>query len=890
MNLLNKLTIKNLKLNKKRTIVTIIGIMLSVALITAVSSMFFSVKQSFINYEKEHRGNYHYLFQDVDKKDFNQFELNKKVETVNYVYNLGYSILDGITNEYKPYVYVKGYTKDSFKSVGVVLIEGNLPKNENEILVPSHLKYNGGVEYEIGDTITLNLGKRLIDGSECNQYNPFQPGMEKIENIKTKTFKVVGIMQRPDTKIEPFTAPGYTMITFIDENNSSNEADIYVRYTKIGLKDYYRTTANILGVNPEYYFEISNYVPDKIDNYELKLKEIYDNKKYTEQQNHRLISLENNFLADDNMVGLGLAASVVVVVIIFTSVFCIKNSFDISITEKTRQYGMLSSIGATRKQIKKNVYYEALILGLIGIPLGILLGLIATFILVIVSDHFLGTALGEEFRLTFTISIFAILFSMFLGLITIILSARKSAKRASKISPINAIRNSEDIKIKNNKIKTPKLIKSIFGIGGVISYKNLKRSKKKYRTTVICIVVSIIVYLSVTGFINVAFSFIEYELPTEEYNITINYRENSEKNENIYETINNISKLSNVERYSYTSYTDYYISNPKFSDEYLKLYPNKLDEIKQHSPEGQSLDLIIVSKNEFERYLKALNINSKNNKTNGILVNSIYNYYMDENGKSKIREIDMFDYKKGDIIKGNIQLYEGYMTNETITEMIEFNIKIAGVTDKVPMGYSDPIYHPIIVLSEENADVVINETRQKDIYISSSNADKTYDELKELFADYEVYIFNMDEEARVQKSLYILIAIFLYGFITVIALIGTTNIFNTITTNMSLRQREFATLKSIGMTNDEFNRMIRLETLFYCGKSLLIGLPIGILATYIIYRLFNQGELIVKYVFPWSAIIIVCLILFTLIFAIMKYSLGKIKKQNTIETIRNENI
>ena len=890
MNLLNKLTIKNLKLNKKRTIVTIIGIMLSVALITAVSSMFFSVQTSFINYEKAHGGDYHYLFEDVNKKDFNQFELNKKVETVNYVYNYGYSILEGITNEYKPYIFVKGYTKESLENIGVVLIDGNLPENKNEILVPSHLKYNGGVELKIGDIITLNIGKRLIDGSEGNQNNPFQPEMETIENTKTKTFKVVGIMERPDTKIEPYTAPGYTMITFADEKNASNVADVYVRYTKSGLKDNYRTTANILGVNPEYYYEISNLSPKSIKDYEMKIKEVYENKKYTEQRNHKLISLENNFLADDTMVGLGLAASVVVAVIILTSVFCIKNSFDISIIEKTRQYGMLSSIGATRKQIKKNVYYEALILGVIGIPLGILLGLIATFILVIVSDHFLATAFGENFKLTFTISFIAILFSIILGLVTIILSARKSAKRASKISPINAIRNSEDIKIKNNKIKTPKLIKSIFGIGGLISYKNLKRSKKKYRTTVISIVVSIIVYLAVTGFINVAFSFLEFELPTDDYNITINYREKSDKNVNIYETIQDIGKLSNVEKYSYTSYTDYYISNPKFSDEYLKAYPNKLDEIKQYSPEGQSLDLIIVSKNEFERYLKTLNINPKNNKTNGVLVNSIYNYYMDEKGKSKTREIDMFDHKKGDIIKGNIQLYEGYMTNETVPEMIEYNIKIVGVTDKVPMGYSDPIYHPIIVLSEENTDVVINETRQKDIYISSSNADKTFDELKELFTDYEVHIFNMEEEARTQKSLYILIAIFLYGFITVIALIGTTNIFNTITTNMSLRQREFATLKSVGMTNDEFNRMIRLETIFYCGKSLLIGLPIGILFTYIIYRLFNQGELIVKYVFPWSAIIIVCLILFILIFAIMKYSLGKIKKQNTIETIRNENI
>ena len=886
MNLLNKLTIKNLKLNKKRTIVTIIGIMLSVALITAVSSMFFSIKTSFINYEKQKGGDYHYLFENVNKSDFNQFELNKKVENVNYVYNYGYSLLDGIKNEYKPYVFVKGYTKESFENIGIILVEGKLPTNSDEILIPTHLKYNGGLEYNIGDTITLNIGNRLIAGSIANQNNPFQLNMETIDNTKTKTYKVVGIMQRPDTKIEPYTAPGYTMITYTDEKNAGNVADVYVRYTQAGLRDSYRTTANILGVNPDYYYEVK-YFGKNITDYELKIKEIEKNKKYTEQRNHYLISLETNFLTSDTMIGLGLAAIVVVIVIIFTSVFCIKNSFDISITEKTRQYGMLSSIGATSKQIKKNVYYEALILGGIGIPLGILLGLIATFILIIISDHFLSNALDENLKLTFTLSLTAILFSTLLGLITIILSARKSAKKASKISPIEAIRNSNDIKIKNNKIKTPRLIKKIFGIGGVISYKNLKRSKKKYRTTVISIIVSIVVYLAVTGFINVAFSFLEYEFPTEDYNIRINYNQNNEKNSNIYEVIQNIGKLSTVENYSYTSYTDYYISNPKFSDEYLKAYPNRLSQLPK---EGQSLDLIIVSKNEFSRYLKSLGLNPDKNNQNGILVNTIYDYTVNENNKTIVREIDMFGYNKGDIINGNIRLYDGYITSTTIPEMIEFNVKIVGLTNKVPMGYSSPIYHPIIVLSEENTDVVINETRQKDIFISTSDSDKTYDELKELFIDFNVHIFNLDEEVRTQKSIYILIAIFLYGFITVIALIGITNIFNTITTNMSLRQREFATLKSIGMTNDEFNRMIRLETLFYSAKSLLIGLPIGILFTYAIYRLFNQGELIVKYIFPLSAILIVCLILFILIFAIMKYSLNKIKNQNTIETIRNENI
>ena len=886
MNLLNKLTIKNLKLNKKRTIVTIIGIMLSVALITAVSSMFFSVQESFISYEKKKGGDYHYLFEDVNEEYFNQFELNKKIESINYAYNYGYAKLDGIINEYKPYIFVKGYTEETLQNIGIVLTEGNLPKNNNEILVPSHLKYNGGVEYKIGDIITLDIGDRKIDGSIANQNNPFQPDMENIENTSVRTFKVVGIMERPDTKIEPYTAPGYTMITYLDVKDIKGTADLYVRYNKSGLRDSFRTTANILGVNPDYYYEVKG-VKENVINYEEKNAEIEKNKKFNEQRNNYLIMLETNFFADDTMIGIGMAALVVVIVIIFTSVFCIKNSFDISITEKIRQYGMLSSIGATRRQIKKNVYYEALILGIIGIPLGILLGLIATIILIIITDYFLVNGLKEEFKLIFTLSFTAIMFSIILGFFTIILSARRSANMASKISPISAIRNSDDIKSSKINLKAPKFIKSIFGIGGVISYKNLKRSKKKYRTTVISIVVSIIVYLAVTGFINVAFSFLEFEIPTDEYNISINYREDNDQNVNIYDTIKKIEGVSNVEKYSYTSYTDYYINRPKYSEEYLNAYPNRLQNI---SESGEHLDLIIVSKNEFERYTKKLGINPNDNKMNGILVNTIYDYYIDENNKTKTRVLDMFSYKKGDVIEGNIELYNGYKTDDTIPEMVEFNIKIVGITDEVPMGYSNPIYHPIIVVSEENTNVVVNETRQKDIYIDSSNADKSYDELYELFSDYSVHIFNMDEEARTQSSIYILIAIFLYGFITVIALIGITNIFNTITTNMNLRRREFATLKSIGMTNNEFNRMIRLETVFYSLKSLFIGLPIGILFTYIIYLLFNQGELVVKYVFPWSAVIVICLVLFVLIFAIMKYSLSKIKKQNTIETIRNENI
>ena len=140
-----------------------------------------------------------------------------------------------------------------------------------------------------------------------------------------------------------------------------------------------------------------------------------------------------------------------------------------------------------------------------------------------------------------------------------------------------------------------------------------------------------------------------------------------------------------------------------------------------------------------------------------------------------------------------------------------------------------------------------------------------------------------------QNRIILVISIFLYGFITVITLIGVTNIFNTITTNMILRSKEFAMLKSIGMTNKEFNRMIRLESIMYGTKSLMIGIPIGLALSYAIYKSVaiktNYGFMI-----PWWPIIISIIFVFIIVRITMKYSLDKINKQNIVETIRNDNI
>ena len=477
MTLLNKLTIKNLKLNKKRTIVTIIGIMLSVALITAVASMYASGIKSLIKYEAIIKGDFHTAFYNVPTSDIDKFVNNRNIEKLNITEGLGYAKVDS-KNEDKPYAYLKGFTKDALNNLSVRLVKGRLPENTNEIVIPTHLKTNGRLDLKLNDSITLEVGKRIDSkGDELNQSDQYQnTAGEQLVEMQTKTYKIVGIIERPATNIEYYTAPGYTFITYIDSKNLSGNVDIYAKFTKDGVKNWDKTIANILGVSQVLFRKVYNQeIESEKLTEQLKKTYVFDVNKY-------LIDLETNPISSTSIGDLGKVLAIVIVIIVFTSIFCIKNSFDISITEKIRQYGMLRSIGATKKQIKRNVFYEATILGLIGIPLGIILGCLATYILIIISNYYLTDVVQTGFKLELVFSTYAILVAIILGIITIYFSALKSAKRASKVSEIDSIRNSANIKISSKKIKSPKYIKKLFGIGGVISFKNLKRNKKKYRS------------------------------------------------------------------------------------------------------------------------------------------------------------------------------------------------------------------------------------------------------------------------------------------------------------------------------------------------------------------------------------------------------------------------
>ena len=874
MDLLNRLTIKNLKLNKKRTLVTIIGIMLSVALVTAVATMYSSCIKSLINYETYQKGNFHVAFYDVPLNEVETIKNNRGIDDVYLTKDIGYAKLEESKNEYKPYVYVKGFSKEAIEELSVKLVEGRFPENENEILIPTHLKTNGRVVLNVGETITLDVGTRVSDGYELTQDNKFsEEANEEIINTTSKTYKIVGIIERPASNIESYSAPGYTFITYMNENNMKDKVNVYAKYTKDGSKNYAKITANIIGVDENLYEQYLSGKP-LTDEQLQEIGKQLQNAKYHGDVNQYLILLENNPFNENAVGNLGIIVAIACGIIVVTSVFCIKNSFDISITEKIKQYGMLRSIGATKKQIRKNVFFEATILGLIGIPLGIVLGILASYILIIISNFFLTDMLTEGLKLVISYSWVAILVAVILGFVTIYFSALRSAFKASKVSPIDSIRNSSNIKIKAKKVKSPKAIKKIFGIGGDISYKNLKRNKKKYRTTVISIILSVSVFIALSYFMSAAFTEFDNELDISDYNISCGYYVTSDEQ---FSNVEKIIKLDNINNYTVNRGFNLYLESPKYNEEYLKL--RNITEKEMTENKENTYIVNAIGEEQYQKYLKELNLDYEEFKDKGIIVDIDNVEYINEKDKKSNKYIRQYTYNENDTISGKYDNDEDTMLN--------LEIDIGLVTDKLPFGLYEGT--PYIIVSDEFYDKLNRKNDEVYILIDSSNPDKLQDEIEEVLKNENYNLNNINENVKMMRNLYILIGIFLYGFIIVISLIGVTNIFNTITTNMNLRRQEFAMLKSIGMTSKEFSRMIRLESIFMGAKSLLFGIPIGLGLSYLEYKplLGDQG---LSFDIPILAILISIIVVYLLITILMKYSMSKINKQNTIETIRNENI
>lgn len=893
MKVLNKFTIKNLKLNKSRTVVTIIGIMLSCALIMVVAGMAASAQQTMVNLQINVTGNYDLFVKGANKKIIDNAQANRNVKAVYIKQKLGCAYLPQAKFDTKPYINVVAFNEKSFTDCfNVTLKEGRLPQNGNELVLSQSVIENSKADYKIGDTVALDLGKRVYDsGDEIplddTDYFNDTNGTEKLVDTHKKTYTVVGVFNKVSSSY--FAADSISAsssaFTLAEENADIN--DLFISFTSDGEKDYITTSGEIL-----------NLTGDDFDNLKNDFEVYLENGDFDEASiNKDLLRYKGFALSDEYMRMLLSLAVIIIVIIAISSIFVIRNSFAISITEKTKLYGMLASIGATSKQIRHNVLFEGFVLGIIGIPAGILLGVGVIALLVVILNALLENMLnGISF--VYAVPWWVAVISAVMSAVIILFSTLSSAFRASRIAPITAIRGNNDIKINKKKsYKSPKFIKKLFGVGGEIAYKNLKRSKKKYRTTVISIIVTVAMFISISTFIEYGMKITGDHFKDIPYNITVhaNDKLSYDEYENIYKRIiadtDINSSIKACENYygNIVGLTDYYTEDAKAAE-----------------LQGGDLAYVFgVDNKNFKEYVTALGYNYDDVKDKALITND-FKYYNSDNILIKGKE---FDLPMNTVVK----LYPNGTPSYT-----EDDIKEIQKTDP------DFVYNPD---DYKSVDLVIYDTINKEVpgsivssIMSTLNEGSVLvseDYFKKLFGEDNDYttrvividsadpvntveyinnldienldVFNINEQKEQMNAIVLIIAIFAYGFIIVISLIGITNVFNTINTNMRLRSKEFAMLKSIGMTKKEFNRMIRLESLFYGLKSLLIGVPLGLLGGYAIFKA-TGNTIMLEYSFPTMAVLISIVFVFFVVWLIMKLSISKVNKQNIIETIRNDNI
>ena len=848
MSILNRLTIKNLRLNKKRTIVTIIGIILSTALMVGIGLLFSSFQDLMIRDTIGYSGKYEAKYNDVDLIKLN--DIKNKNFTYFYEKPIGFSKTQS-SNEYKPYMYITSVNREYFDELK--LIEGDIPKNENEIVISNHVITNGGLDYKVGDIVTFTYGSRNIDGNITLANSELVDG-EFLTNEGTHTYKIVGIVDR--SNFENYSASGYTAFT-VDVNSDNGNVNLYVMFNK---------NKNIIKQSEELAKEL-NYNGDI--NYNSTLLALYGESTY----GNVMSSMGGMMIIMLSLVSIG-------------CIIVIYNSFAISVMERKREFGLLSSIGTTKKQIKKSVFYEALVVGVIGIILGILGAYIGIGTVILIINNLISDML--EYKLHLVTNLLFIIIPVIFMIIVIGVSVFIPSRRASKVSPIEAIRQNDDIKINKKKIRTSKLVLKLFGIEGEIALKNIKRNKKKYRVTIVSLFISIVLFISFSSYMNYTLNTASSVMGEVPYDYQISYF-GDDNNKEALDKINEIVKSSDVKEYvSYSVSNLSIIGNYTYSDEYLDFYKSAYgdDGIKAlNNLKYQYISIYILDDNSYNKYKKLIGLD----KDSVILLNRFKGVSY---GNNKRVNYDIPVINNGNI---NIKICNFDDNDEDVdtTKYCNKNIDNIFVTNKSfdlieEFSYMDDF--KLIVNKKLYDSISDSSTHYTQFNIISDNTNNIDKLTKELDKYSNVNYINIKESMKQANNLILVVKILMYGFISLVTLIGVTSVFNTISTSMALRKREFAILRSIGLTRGGFNKMLFFESLFFGMKSLIFALPVSIGVTILIHYSLSDMMSISTIIIPWKAIIISIVSVFIIVLLTMMYSSSKIKKHNIIEQIREENI
>lgn len=864
MRIMWKCCLRMLKENKARTAVTIIGVAMATILITTLSCIGTSILASVNQCVRQMNGSAHETYYGVSADDLKYFQNNQAIEDMWMNKNAGnYSfLLNGVEVEKNPdgheYLLSVNNTQEGwFPARGYKLFSGRYAEKEGEVVLPRSVRTELGLDVNIGDTIEARQGAESLLFQVVGFVEPDDMGIEfddAYEDFDTYTDM--------DKKIAYRIIPAYGL--WREEDFREGKYDVALRFTKWGLMHQEEVSAGLLGVSTEFYqsevkyyydgrYRNTNDIPVRVERY---------------VQNDVLVRLEGISPFHPTMLTIwGIAfAEIVFLLFVLAGVFCINNSFDISITERIRFYGMISSVGTTKRQRRMLVWMEAFVIGVIGIPLGILLGIGLSFALIVVINIILKTYVASiRFVMIFRLAWWAILIAVVQAILMIALSAMEAAFWASRISPIEAIRLNDVTGSSMKAGRTSKLAKRILGVSGGIAWRSFRRGKVKYRATIVSIAVSVAMVLGM-NFIPFLFRYLQGELQgTLDYQVYVSIDQADG-----YEKMKEISRWDGVtdavlQRRSVTVYRE---------------DPTRAEKDKW----VLSHVIVALEDDTFDKICRENGINPKDVYGKGLITN---------NSKTKL--------ETGKTYKGEV-----FTMFQTRSEKsgIPASVEIGGTIDGKKLG-GYYIFQP-------EYSVFVNESwaqRHLEIfdggaygYFVCEDAGKFTKAVKEA-AILNSDIVNYDQVYQLIRLGKVLVLTFMAGFLGLISIIGITNVINAVNFNLQMRAPEFARLRAVGMTSKQFRNMIHMEGWFIAMKGLLWGYAIGLGIYYGLHRFFvGSADMLWLYTgdytwkpdfafhIPWGQIVLCALVVGGLLWSVMNVHVKKVEKRNVIETIRNENL
>lgn len=869
-----RLSFKYIKKNKLRTLVTLFGIIISISMFTSIGNILTTIKYMGQQEVVMGDGDYDAYIYELDQDKYRMLKSNKDLKTIGLnkyrhsIFGKRTETDEKITLNYLDILGVdENYLKEIFP---FDLVEGRMPENEGEIIIPYKSKY-------------LIEGLNKLDQEEDFYFRRYREFTETDQGNfyrVTNHYRDINSIKCLETGQVNYRVVGYfngdNRVSHINLEDKSQEEKYALGYSLLGQEETFNA-----------YVKFSNYkdVNKKFTNLQKQISST-EGKSGLNDYLLRFKNVNIDSIRSGQTVFALLIVSFLVGIIIFAITVFIYNMLTTNYLERTKDYGLLKVIGITNKQLKQIIYIESIFYILITVPLGYLAGNIAMRIVFSIVRKILskGNANVLFSNIQFYRSGLVLLVAFILTAIVVLISTKYASGFILKMDAIDAVNENFSSLRKAKKRKKAKryfFTEKFYGYEAFLAKRNIDRNRRRFLYTTFSVSMSIILFVSVSFIMTLAEpGYSSGDSYDKDYLSAFFLDE-----DNVDEVEKEIKRIEGVDiAKKYSRYGKNIFIAKDFSDfenltqsimEEENIYGFDNDYINQmlvYNQETSNSVLLIMDDKDYIRYVN-------NQLDDQVEIARV----LPKVKNPKRYERTLLSFYGPQIIDQNNQLMEDKIIKDQVM-VYETDIKLPrNITTRHNLTYDKEIYlmkesdYQKLALREDNRNWIIEVKANKNF------TTKTNYELESIGQ----YIPRTMKEENV-RSIATVAKIFIYGFISLIAIISALNIVNTSYNNIMIRKKELALIMAVGISERRLKKMVRFESVYSWIYATIWAIGLSLMVTYVQYRQVYDISVFMSspYMAPIKQLIGAIVITYILIYISSMIPLKRMLRENIIDELK----